>query len=127
MKLLKSQKNEMYDIIQSLGLSPNQFQFREELFLKNDELYSTKFNLRKKKFFFLIRPVAYDDTYIVTYIPALHSYKFESRIRIDDWNEIRHQFETWVKSVTTEMNEVDKWKSKPSRRIFNMINTFKFW
>jgi hypothetical protein len=128
MKLLKSQKNEMFDIIQFFQLSPNQFEFREELFVKSDELYSTIICFRKTKFYFRMCPVAYDDSFIVTYSPAANKYKFESRIAIDDWKEITYQFETWIKCLKGDIMEEDKWHSafRP-RRLINMINTYKFW
>lgn len=106
MKLLTSQKNTLYQIINySDVLSPNQFEIIESK--ENDE-YNTKITYKNSDFKFIFQEdKGYYSTFYVNYSPGVDKY-FENTSHIN-WNQAVMHFSSWIESIENEVTSPDLW------------------
>lgn len=116
MKLLKSQTNQLFNLIQSFGsLSPNQF------VIYNEELYDGSFELAFKDsdyFFKLSESDSYYNSYNMNFIPGDVTY--EVLYQVNDWSNILDYFRIWLRNLVREINEPDLWSRFQS--LINDVN-----
>lgn len=105
MKLLKSQTNELFKVIESSGFSPNQF----EIF--NEEEYDNRFEIAFKGTdynFYLKESTNYRDRINVHFCPGQTSY--ESKYVIGTWAEVPILFFRWLEYLRREISAPDLWE-----------------
>lgn len=118
MRLLLSQKNELFKIIEkSKDLTPGQFSLTEP---QNDGDDSPSIELKNSDYIFSIyESKEYVKSYFVNYVPGIDSYKeFSERI---GWNGIVDHFHQWINNVSRELNEPNHWA-----RLEHEISTINF-
>ncbi|MGX9985912.1 hypothetical protein [Soonwooa purpurea] len=101
MKLLLSQKNRFFEIIQDYEeISPNQFEIFEY-----PDFIEIKFQNSDFRFLFSERDINF---YIkINIIPGEN--EFQELFTTKDWNGIYSIFENWINYVIRENSEVDLW------------------
>jgi hypothetical protein len=105
MKLLLSQKNEIYDYIENYGLSPNLFEIIDAASM---EAGNTIIKLKNSSFY--CRLSMHKDKHIVfvTYSPASELY--EKTDYIDTaWSSLFSTIKTWISCIQREISQIDKW------------------
>lgn len=121
MKLLKSQTNELFQIIEKSGFSPNQFE------IYNDEEYDERFEIEFKESdfnFYLKSDAMYRGRINAFFCPGEQTY--ESHYIATDWSDITIFFRKWLKNLKREINEPDLWERFRSLAIdFNYKNEEK--
>src|SRR5688572_29043812 len=103
MELLRSQKNELFRMIEEHGLDPSDFDYTEHTsFLGH---FSTVIRFKPEiDFHFDIQGV---DINVFTCKPWENQAYFEGRVK--DWSDLVYQFRIWLESVISEHNEDDLW------------------
>lgn len=106
MRLLRTQKNVLFKIIESFqDLSPNQFSF-ENIELSDRDAVSIRFS--NSEFQFLIfEDLQYSNTFYANYIPGFDVYQGISERT--DWLSIVSYFEKWLSNISREIEEPDYW------------------
>jgi hypothetical protein len=106
MRLLKTQKNELFEIIEATGLSPNSFFYRDPDVFSN---HATEIGYRNSNFRFSIR-VSSDnqDLIIINYSPGASIFDREEWLR--GWAKVVEHFDTWVNALYDEITVADKWE-----------------
>lgn len=107
MQLLKTQKNELYDLIGSEGLSPSMFGIRYSR--EDDDYYEYSqcwYKLEAQengyaKFYFNI------DSTNVKFCPDTSKYIRE--FRFENWDTTKLTFLRWLRALKEEISVVDKW------------------
>jgi hypothetical protein len=107
MRLLKTQKNELFDLISQVGLLPTLFHFKEYIFA-GDESYVTEINVEGTHYFFRLRE-DFGHNFTLNYSPALDAVEREMK-RLSGWNEAITHFAWWLQSLKQEMETSDKWQ-----------------
>ncbi|MCD4819204.1 MAG: hypothetical protein K8S23_10990 [Candidatus Cloacimonetes bacterium] len=104
-KLLASQKNELYDCIEKIGFSPIQFELDEQ----SNNIYCIVYFL-KTDFFFLIsdKLLAHSNNYELSYSPAHNSYK--ESVNAAGWSIVSSRFDIWLHLLYQEINTPNKWE-----------------
>lgn len=108
MQLLKSQKNELFEVLEIYGLSPSLFSFE----------YDNKNNT------VAVRYTSHDDYCFkidegeVTFIPGTYTYSQE--VGFLDWDRILYWFRTWLECIDAEISIIDKWQE--FEREFQAVN-----
>ncbi len=106
MRLLVSQKNAVFDMIQGVGLSPAQFKCTEvESHYLQDGL-ATKFTCNQTEYYFLIDKDANEHIHL-TFCPAEET--IEGRSYCYSWDETAKRLGQWIEYVFREVREPDKW------------------
>ena len=107
MKLLKSQKNELYDWIVAFGLSPSQFNFKES---KNGIGFGVlnQMQFEESEYHFIFDRVSADGRIMLSFCPGIDRY-IESHLVID-WFMQKEMFRRWLNALNKEINEPDKWE-----------------
>jgi hypothetical protein len=107
MKLLLSQKNELYKIIEDTqSLSPNQFSIIEP---KNDREGDISILLKNTDFVFKIfEDKRYHKSFFLNFIPGIDVYK-EITGNVG-WDEIIQNFYFWLENIVRELQEPDYWE-----------------
>lgn len=127
MKLLLSQKNELYTVIEeSECLTPKQFSLTET---QNDRGGFASINLKESDYTFRIfKDENYAKSFFVNYIPGLGTYN-EASERIN-WEGIIDYFHEWIGNIARELNEPNKWERLEqeisSSRISSNLDNSKF-
>jgi hypothetical protein len=106
MRLLTSQKDTLYDIIQEYGLSPAQFEFSE----KNKSSFSSSSvvtGLHYKNSDFVFRFDTLNNEHYCSFCPGNDSYNEEAYPGTWDL-ELTH-FQTWINNLLREINSPNKW------------------
>jgi hypothetical protein len=106
MRLLKTQKNELFDLISQVGLLPTLFHFKEYIFA-GDESYVTEIKVEGTHYFFRLRE-DFGHNFTLNYSPALDAVEREMK-RLSGWNEAITNFAWWLQSLKQEMETTDKW------------------
>lgn len=101
MKLLQSQKNRVYDLIEKEGLSPNMFCFEESA-------PSTKICLKSSDYYFILTEDNFDRP-SVKYSPGENRFD-EGYFYAPAWGDQIDYIEAWLQNLAREINEPDKWK-----------------
>ncbi|MCG6191504.1 hypothetical protein [Maribellus maritimus] len=107
MKLLLSQKNELFKFIENReSLTPGQFTINEPQPSSSED---TSIRLKDSDYYFAIfEDSEYVKSYFVNYVPGLDSYlEISSRI---GWNEITEHFRKWLDNLTRELKEPNYWE-----------------
>lgn len=108
MKLLLSQKNDFFEMIeQSKELNPNQFSYIEKTGREGDN-YVDYFAIKHKSsdFYFRVDKVIYND-YRITFSPGYMEYYSASQCNSIDGSY--GYFNGWLSYLEREINQVDKW------------------
>ncbi|MDQ3021320.1 MAG: hypothetical protein M3R36_12235 [Bacteroidota bacterium] len=103
MKLLLTQKNQLFDLIELEGLSPIQFNIIET---ENRLGLSTRFEYANSGFFLFESEIS-DFLSHVIYSPG--DFTFQSGTNTKDWNENIKHFRGWLNYLKREINAPDKW------------------
>lgn len=99
MKLLLSQKNELYDVVESGGFSPYQFQLTESV----DQ---AKLSYKGTDYHFSIGGVNGSNTPVIV-CPGERQY---AEVRYYNyWFDIKDYLKKWLQWLRRETNEIDKW------------------
>ena len=107
MRLLQTQKNDIFDIIIDEGLNPKDFKFSEEEY-SNDEIV-TYLKFKNTEYYFMFRRV--DNSYYETqYSPAERSLEFQEQVR-GGWKQFSIRIKRWLRHLKRETNIVDKWET----------------
>ncbi len=107
MRLLPTQKNDIFDIIIDEGFNPKDFKFSEES-LSQDEIV-TYLKFKNTKYYFMFRRV--DNFYYeAQYSPAERSLEFQEKVR-GGWKQFSIRIKRWLRHLKRETNTVDKWET----------------
>lgn len=106
MRLLLSQKNELFKIIEfSKFLTPGQFSLKEP---QDGHDNSFSINLRNSDYNFTIfEDTNYIKSFYVNYVPGIDVYKEISGSL--GWSGIIEQFHRWIDNISRELNEPNHW------------------
>ena len=103
MNLLPSQKNEIYDLIETENLSPNLFKFRD-ITLHNSSAVALGFNGTDYYF----RIIGLDDGFSCEYSPG--SEKLTENIALSYWKEVKRFMSLWLQYLNLQISQIDKWE-----------------
>src|SRR6476660_4352328 len=106
MKLLPTQKNDVFDIIVQEDLNPNDFGFNEELSDSNE--IATKLQFKKTKYFFIFKKESIFSGFDAYYSPGHDSLEIHEHART--WKGLSPILKKWLTSLKREINVVDKWE-----------------
>lgn len=123
MRLLLSQKNELFKIIEDSGfLTPAQFYLSEP---QNNDKRSVSINFKNSEYIFnIFEDRNYVKAVYVNYIPGKDAYKEISSFIA--WSEIVNHFQQWINNVSSELNEPNYWDSLEQEiSTINFSNNFK--
>lgn len=125
MKLLLSQKNKLFDVIEKKELSPALFEYKETLLgldvldttvrYKNSSFYFSMSSGRKKGYIGVVKcsPGRYD---------------FENLYDVEYWVQIENAYEKWLDNLKREIQLEDKWEKFnneiQSLQLYNNENDF---
>jgi hypothetical protein len=109
MRLLKSQKNQLFDIIEEKGLSPAQFKF-EEIVDDSGFILVKKTHLQydESEFYFIFDLDKRFNSRLVQYSPA--ETIIETETSCENWNEQLYYFRKWLTNIIREISIEDKWE-----------------
>ncbi|NEM98632.1 hypothetical protein [Pontibacter burrus] len=107
MKLLLSQKNELFNIIEeSENLTPAQFNLSEP---STDSNGFSSISLKESEYYFnIFKDQNYHKSFVVNYVPGSDTY-LEASGRIG-WDSIVTHFYDWIENLTRELNEPNSWE-----------------
>lgn len=126
MKLLLSQKNKLFDIIEEHGLTPSLFEYEEKFEAK--EVVETVISFNNSFFYFSIsHAIVYNEkTGFVKHSPG--SSNFEDVFYPDNWVQIENNFIYWLHYIQREIQLEDKWEKLNSEiqslQLYNEGNDF---
>lgn len=104
MWLKKSQRNEIFDLITSTGLSPRDFEI-----IKTDSLFEqTKINFKNSKYYFTLTHDGHSD--VIKQSPGDEKLIEEYTTR-PDWNHKKVKISDWLKRLKSELEQPDKWNN----------------
>ena len=107
MFLLKSQKNELLDLIVNAGFDPLQFEL-EEYSNENKEVLSVRSTTHPEfHFYFIKSPDSTGNT--VIYSPGKESHREQEYLTIT-WDSRRTPFFNWLQYLKREIEAPDKWQ-----------------
>jgi hypothetical protein len=106
MKLLKSQKNELYDLIVRHELSPAQFYIKEINNIKRTVETRTIIRYNDSDFYFSFNTE--NTNQFISFSPGLEIFK-DSQLFIS-WEGSKYFVSEWLAALTREINEPDKWE-----------------
>lgn len=106
MKLLLSQKNELYRYIEQHNFDTNQFQYKELRDTKTKKPFVKIEYKPDENFYFLIADSDYDP-YLINYSPGASEYLVVTSI--DRWHYIDSDFNTWLYALAREVSQIDLW------------------
>lgn len=104
MKLLISQKNDIFDIIVDEGFDPAYFKFSEEK-INNNEIV-TYLRYKSTKYYFMFRSTV--SGFQTMYSPALRYLEEEESTR-GGWKQFSTRIRKWLKFLKQETNTLNKW------------------
>lgn len=105
MKLMLSQKNNLFDIIEDHGLSPNSFQITEPSEFNNNR---TVITYKNSDFYFRFFQHPDKHVIILDYSPSEHLYERQEWVGIE-WYNLQGFFVRWITCLIREISEDDKW------------------
>ena len=105
MKLLPSQKNQVYDLITATNFSPTQFYLDEihSVKTRNDEV--TEVRYEDSDYFFAFE--IYNGDHYALFSPG--STKLNDEYYTEFWEQQLYWFEQWLSLLEREVNSPDKW------------------
>jgi hypothetical protein len=124
MKLLLSQKNRLFDIIEENGLTPGLFGYNE-VFTSDGRVAETRISFKNAPFSFSIYCKNGKDI-IIKHSPGYSMY--EELAYPDTWGEIEFDYGTWLSYIEREIKLEDKWEKLNSEiqslQLYNGENDF---
>lgn len=109
MILLPSQKDEIFDIIESVQLSPNQFEISEQKSLTRFNTIATKLKFNNSNYFFSFETEGYSiSTHYAIFCPGFSSFREEHPSKY--WNIQLNYVKTWLNYLIREVNAPNKWE-----------------
>jgi len=107
MKLLLTQKNDIFDFILEEGLSPKDFLFTEELLTQNEIV--TYLRYKNTNYYFMFRNFGVSN-FGTQYSPGERSLEFEENVR-GGWKQFSSRVKRWIRNLKRETNSLDKWEA----------------
>ena len=107
MKLLLTQKNDIFDFILDEGFSPKDFTFIEELLTKNEIVTYLKY--KDSNYYFMFRNFGVS-SFGTQYSPGESSLEFEESVR-GGWKQFSSRVKRWLRNLKRETNSLDKWEA----------------
>jgi hypothetical protein len=107
MKLLKAQKNELFDLVANTGFSTSLFTLTEDVF-PTTEIFFTAIEANGTGYRFTMMKTLGDDIHLI-YCPAMNSIEMDIR-NLTEWVDVKHHFFQWLQSLKRELQEPDKWE-----------------
>ena len=108
MKLLTSQKDYIYDLIENKGISPSQFEFKERRSEKSPGQYATILEYKNSDFFFSFEThPSNKESHFSIYCPGVSAYKEYKNP--GSWTLQQDYIEMWLDNLVKEINTPDKW------------------
>lgn len=127
MKLLLSQKNDLFRLISNNSkLSPNQFHIVEK---KSKDAWVTNIEFKDSEFCFsFFEDEDYSRSLFANYIPGVDTYKeITSQL---NWHDVLSHFNNWLNNIEREVNEPNLWEELKSEisafRLITDNNNSKF-
>jgi hypothetical protein len=109
MKLLISQKDELYDLIERFGLSPSMFEFAEILSQVSAGQKTTLLKFKNSEFFYSFESAFNSETsHYAIFSPGNGSVK-EAQYP-GDWEHQKQYFRYWLQYLSREVNTPNKWE-----------------
>jgi len=115
MKLLLSQKNELFKIIQINNFSPNQFSYEEIKNDINDKEYSAVSIAYKLLPEFNFKMTSPSSSYMIDYSPGVSTIFIKTNYQ--SWDNTCEIFNKWLLNLKREISEEDLWG--------NLVETLK--
>jgi hypothetical protein len=107
MKLLLSQKNMLFDVIEVYGLSPSLFEYKEKV--EANEVVETIISFKSSFFYFSISNTkSSKKNGFVKHSPG--EINFEDVHYLDHWYDIHNNFIQWLRNIQREIQLEDKWE-----------------
>jgi len=100
MKLLKAQKNHLYDAIVGTGVDPDKFNFEESS-------YDVSVRHANSDYKFTLEENAYEKEYILKFRPSKNRYY--DIIATKEWEAVVTAFKAWLSFIKREQATPDKW------------------
>lgn len=109
MKLLQSQRNQIFEIIQEYGLTPIQFEIYDTRKNLNSTTINTKVKFKSSDFYFSFETSTNDKTdHTAAFSPGKDAYEETKFPRF--WTSQIDTFKQWLEYLKREINAIDKWK-----------------
>ncbi|MBA4242140.1 MAG: hypothetical protein C0448_15555 [Sphingobacteriaceae bacterium] len=106
MRLLNSQKNELYDAIEVYGLSPAQFEFVNTKSIQSSPEVATMLCYKGTDYYFLF-DTHYGGHY-ASFSPG--EQHFNDEAHTSDWDTQLMVFDRWLEYLSREINSPNKWE-----------------
>jgi hypothetical protein len=110
MPLLRSQKNELFALIETQGLSPAQFVFEPVPSRSGVVPTATRLSYRDSPYAFLFDRKGRREIHYVLYCPGLNEYEDEATPGTD-WQLVKAYFKEWLNNLKREIGQEDRWQS----------------
>jgi hypothetical protein len=107
MKLLLSQKNNLFDLIEKFGLTPGLFEYKE--YETGKEIYNTTISLKKSSFLFSVTRIV-NNTRDASLRFSPGDIRYEDSSYAATWYDIESTFKYWLKYLKREIQLEDKWE-----------------
>lgn len=108
MKLLTSQKDSLYDLIEEFGLSPLQFSFLESPSSIGSIDLATNLIYNNQKFYFSFESHPNrTETHYSIFCPGTNT--FEEKMYTGDWQSQLKYFRLWLRNLKRELETPNKW------------------
>src|SRR5436190_4214006 len=105
MKLLQSQKNKLFDILEEEDLSPSSFEIYEDI---SQTGVTPILRHKTQEYSISFQNTGTPDTYVLKYIPGEDSFNQEKWVT--GWQQVTPIVRGWAQAVGLELTEPDKWK-----------------
>lgn len=107
MKLLVSQKNKLFDIIEKNGLTPGLFEYNE-IFYREGGVVTTKITLKNNSFHFSISSENKGRAFRIICSPG--NVMYEDLYLGEYWLQLEDAYNKWLGYLKREMQLEDKWE-----------------
>lgn len=107
MKLLKSQKDTLYNLIIRANLIPDQFYFKEKKSIIIDTEACTVMKFNESDYYFIFETIKQTKRHYAIFCPGDTTY--EERCKTESWENQKKQFYTWLGYLRREIAAPNKW------------------
>ncbi len=119
MKLLQSQKNQIFELLEKSDLSPSLFEIRDTRSL-NSKIVNTKLTFKNSDFYYVFgNSRDLKNSHHAIFSPGNTTYREEKHVI--GWESQLIVFNKWIEYLKREINAPDKWK-----RLDEEINNLGF-
>lgn len=105
MRLLTSQKDTLFDIIEEFELSPSQFQFSDGRSVFSTVGIATRLYFKNSEFHFSFDSV--DNRHYASFCPGEQAFQEEANTLT--WDQQLYCFQGWLENLKREINSPNKW------------------